>query len=82
MLLCHLAQAKSLRDITKGLRACEGKLKHSGLPDAPARSTLAYANNSQDLGVFIGRHSQRRDPHRRRETSTLAPLRDRNPPFS
>jgi hypothetical protein len=44
MLFCQLAQAKSLREITEGLQASEGKLKHLGLPEAPARSTLAYAN--------------------------------------
>jgi len=44
MLFCQLAQAKSLREITEGLQASEGKLRHLGLPEAPARSTLAYAN--------------------------------------
>jgi Domain of unknown function (DUF4372) len=29
-----LAQAKSLREITEGLQASEGKLKHLGLPEA------------------------------------------------
>ena len=38
MLFCQLAQAKSLREITEGLQASEGKLKHLGLPEAPARS--------------------------------------------
>jgi hypothetical protein len=45
MLFCQLAQAKSLREITQGLQSSEGKLKHLGLPEAPARSTLAYANS-------------------------------------
>jgi Domain of unknown function (DUF4372) len=45
MLFCQLAQAKSLREITEGLQASEGKPKHLGLPEAPARSTLAYANS-------------------------------------
>ncbi|MDQ6706635.1 MAG: DUF4372 domain-containing protein, partial [Acidobacteriota bacterium] len=40
MLFCQLAQAKSLREITEGLQASEGKLKHLGLPAGPARSTL------------------------------------------
>ena len=31
MLFCQLAQAKSLREITEGLQASEGKLKHLGL---------------------------------------------------
>jgi hypothetical protein len=52
MLFCQLAQAKSLREITEGLQACEGKLKHLGLPEAPARSTLAYANGHRPWGLF------------------------------
>ena len=44
MLFCQLGQAKSLREICGGLAASEGKLRHLGLPAAPARSTLAYAN--------------------------------------
>jgi hypothetical protein len=40
MLFCQLAQAKSLREITESLQASEGKLRHLGLPEAPARSTL------------------------------------------
>lgn len=30
MLFCQLAQAKSLREITEGLQASEGKLRHLG----------------------------------------------------
>src|SRR5467141_993694 len=41
---CQLGHAKSLREICGGLAASEGKLRHLGLPTAPARSTLAYAN--------------------------------------
>ena len=52
MLFCQLAQAKSLREITEGLQACEGKLKHLGLPEAPARSTLAYANSHRPWQLF------------------------------
>jgi hypothetical protein len=33
-----------LREICQGLAASEGKLKHLGIPQAPQRSTLAYAN--------------------------------------
>jgi hypothetical protein len=44
MLFCHLGQARSLREICQGLAASEGKLKHLGIPQAPQRSTLAYAN--------------------------------------
>jgi Domain of unknown function (DUF4372)/Transposase DDE domain len=44
MLFCQLAQARSLREISDGLKSCEGKLKHLGLEQAPKRSTLSYAN--------------------------------------
>jgi hypothetical protein len=44
MLFCQLGHAKSLREICGGLAASEGKLRHLGLPTAPSRSTLAYAN--------------------------------------
>jgi hypothetical protein len=44
MLFCQLAQARSLREISDGLRSCEGKLKHLGLAVEPKRSTLSYAN--------------------------------------
>jgi hypothetical protein len=44
MLFCQLAQARSLREISDGLRSCEGKLKHLGLESDPKRSTLSYAN--------------------------------------
>ena len=30
MLFCQLGRAHSLREITNGLRSCEGKLKHPG----------------------------------------------------
>jgi hypothetical protein len=44
MLFCQLGHAQSLREICGGLAASEGKLRHLGLPQAPSRSTLAYAN--------------------------------------
>jgi hypothetical protein len=31
MLFCQLAQARSLREISDGLKSCEGKLKHLGV---------------------------------------------------
>jgi Domain of unknown function (DUF4372) len=39
MLFCQLGHAKSLREIC-GLAASEGKLRHLGVPTAPARSTI------------------------------------------
>jgi hypothetical protein len=44
MLFCHLAQCKSLREISDGLAVTCGKMSHLGLRNAPARSTLSYAN--------------------------------------
>ena len=52
MLFCHLGGAQSLREICGGLAASEGKLRHLGLPDAPARSTLAYANQHRPWQLY------------------------------
>ncbi len=60
MLFCQLGGAKSLREICGGLAASEGKLRHLGLPEAPPRSTLVYANEqiawppSLDTGSIPG----------------------------
>src|ERR1700730_13611499 len=65
MLYCHLGQARSLREICNGLAASEGKLKHLGVPEAPNRSTLAYANEHRPwqlyqkvFGVLLARCQQ------------------------
>jgi len=52
MLFCHLGQARSLREICNGLAASEGKLKHLGIPSAPNRSTLAYANEHRPWQLY------------------------------
>jgi len=44
MLFCQFAQAKSLREVSDGLRVTCGKLNHLGIKSAPCKSTLAYAN--------------------------------------
>jgi hypothetical protein len=44
MLFCQLGRAHSLREISQGLRTCEGKLTHLGMTRFPSHSTLAYAN--------------------------------------
>ena len=51
MLFCQLGRAHSLREITGGLRSCEGKLKHLGMR-APSHSTLAYANEHRPWQLF------------------------------
>jgi len=52
MLFCQLAQARSLREISDGLKSCEGKLKHLGLEQEPKRSTLSYANARRPWELF------------------------------
>jgi hypothetical protein len=44
--------AKSLREICGRLAASEGKPRHLGLPEAPSRSTLAYANEHRPWELF------------------------------
>src|SRR5512135_805173 len=51
MLFCQLGRAHSLREITGGLRSCEGKLKHLGIT-APSHSTLAYVNEHRPWQLF------------------------------
>lgn len=52
MVFCQLGRAHSLREICNGLAASEGKLQHLGLPEAPHRSTLAYANEHRPWQLF------------------------------
>lgn len=52
MLFCHLAGAKSLREICGGLACCLGKLSHIGLKGAPSKSTLAYANAHRPWEIY------------------------------
>lgn len=52
MLFCQLGRAHTLREICGGLASCEGKLKHLGVPDAPKKSTLAYANAHRPWGLY------------------------------
>ena len=51
MLFCQLGHAFSLREISGGLRSCEGKLKHLGI-SAPPHSTLAYANEHRPWELY------------------------------
>lgn len=52
MLFCQFTQAKSLREISDGLRVTCGKLNHLGLRSAPGKSTLAYANAHRPWELF------------------------------
>lgn len=51
MLFCQLGRAHSLREIEGGLKSCEGKLTHLGI-EAPARSSLSYANAHRPWELF------------------------------
>ena len=51
MLFCQLGRAHSLREIEGGLKSCEGKLVHLGI-EAPARSSLSYANGHRPWELF------------------------------
>ena len=52
MMFCQLSNSKSLREICGGLAASEGKLRHLGVPEAPTRSTLAYANEHRPWELY------------------------------
>lgn len=52
MLFCQLGQAHSLREICGGLATSMGKMIHLGLPKAPSRSTLAYANEHRPWQLY------------------------------
>jgi len=53
MMFCQLGRAHSLREIEGGLKSCEGKLAHLGI-EAPARSSLSYANAHRPWQLFEG----------------------------
>jgi len=52
MTFCQLAHADSLREICNGLACSEGKLVHLGIPNAPNKSTLSYANEHRPAALF------------------------------
>jgi IS4 transposase len=52
MLFCQVGRAHCLREICGGLACCEGQLKHLGVPVAPKRSTLAYANEHRPWELY------------------------------
>ena len=52
MQFCQFGRAHSLREICGGLASCEGKLKHLGIPEAPKKSTLAYANQHRPWELY------------------------------
>jgi Transposase DDE domain/Domain of unknown function (DUF4372) len=52
MLFCQMGGAHSLGEICGGLKTALGKLSHLGLSEAPAKSTLAYANSVRPWDVY------------------------------
>ena len=52
MIFCHLAHAKSLREICGGLACCTGKLRHLNMRQAPKKSTLSYANTHRPWEMY------------------------------
>jgi hypothetical protein len=53
LMFAQLAGANSLREVSGGLASCLGKLAHlGGIREAPARSTLSYANNHRPWQFF------------------------------
>ena len=52
MLFCQLGHAQTLREITGGLAACEGKLRHLGISEPPKRTTLSYANEHRPWQLY------------------------------
>lgn len=52
MLFATFSQCQSLREITTGMLAAQGKLRHLGLVNTPRRSTLSDANTRRDEGFF------------------------------
>jgi len=51
MMFCQLGRAHSWREISGGLKSCEGKLAHLGI-EAPARSSLSYANSHRPWQLY------------------------------
>jgi hypothetical protein len=52
MLFGQFARCESLREVCHGLHTLNGKLSHLGISEAPARSTLAYANEHRPWEVY------------------------------
>jgi len=52
MLFMQLADARSLRDISNGLRSATGNLSHLGVKKAPCKSSLSYINKNRSSKVF------------------------------
>jgi len=70
MLFCHLGGRSPCGRFAADWAASEGKLRHLGLPDAPKRFTLAYANEHRPWQLYravfyqlLGRCREASGPH-------------------
>lgn len=52
MLYACLSNCRTLRELSTGMMACEGKLNHLGLDYAPKRSTISDGNKNRSSKVF------------------------------
>lgn len=52
MLLCHLGDCNSIRDISNILMSTTGNINHLGMKEAPSKSSVAYQNEHRDWRVF------------------------------
>jgi hypothetical protein len=53
MLFMQFANAKSLRDISNGLRSATGNLSHLGVHKAPSKSSMSYINAHRSYKIFM-----------------------------
>ena len=52
MIFMHLADANTLRDISKGLLSATGNLSHLGVERAPSKSAMSYINMNRSYKLF------------------------------
>ena len=52
MLYATLSKCQTIRELTTGMLACEGRLNHLGLDYCPKRSTVSDGNKNRDSEVF------------------------------
>lgn len=64
MLYAVLSDCKTLRELTTGLLACEGKLNHLGIEHAPKRSTISDGNKKRSSHVFASIYKMLYDKYR------------------
>jgi hypothetical protein len=53
MLFAHLSGSASLRELEIGFEVFRGEINHLGMPYAPTRTTIAYANEHRNWEYFM-----------------------------